>query len=429
MNIIERARVFLQSLSELVRRSVWDWKCCVRCGSMVTVKWGGYVRHPWFLEGRRQVWVQRHKCETCGRTYGEGSALLIRGSWYAREVHRCAVDHWLHGRTSLRRSAELLRSWMGKQERYGLWQPLAAPRPPQARCHLAASSVHRWLDQAGCVAERSVAGQLAGLAETETLGVDGLWARLKGKAKRVVLMAVDSVSGLIWPPVVARGEQSEGPWQRLFERAQQAGLDLDRLRAVTSDGAPGVGAFLKRRLGWVHLQRCVWHMWRTLSSDIARAASQAARGLTGEAATQARQQAQQHLKALIHRVLDAPSYDQAEQALLSLLEQPWAEKIAKTLYEQLDHLLIHTLEYCRDVQRVTPEWGWRDFRLRLSRGRNHRSDRRLERAALVWAIYHNFTPAQWRSERKRRYRHPGRCPLEVAGSCIDDISYLDALGV
>jgi hypothetical protein len=289
--------------------------------------------------------------------------------------------------------------------------------------------VHRWLDQAGSVAERTVAGQLAGLAGTETLGVDGLWARLKGKAKRVVLMAVDCVSGVIWPPVVARGEQSEGPWQRLFERAQQAGLDWDRLRAVTSDGAPGVGAFLKRRLGWVHLQRCVWHMWRTLSSDIARAASQAARGLTAEAATQAREQMQQHLKALIHRVLDAPTYDQAEQALLSLWEQPPAEKIAKTLYEHLDRLLIHTLDYCRDVHRVTPEWGWRDFRLRLSRGRNHRSDRRLERAALVWAIYHNFTPAQWRSERKRHYRHSGLCPLEVAGSCIDDISYLDALAV
>ena len=436
MNIIERARTFLQSLSEWVGRSAWDWKRCAQCGSMVTVKWGGYMRHPWFLEGRRQVWVQRHKCETCGRTYGEGSALLIRGSWYAREVHRCALDHWLHSRTSLRRTAEILRSWMGKQERYGLWQPLAAPPPAEARCHLAASSVHRWLDQAGYVAEQTVAGQLAGLAKSETLGVDGLWARLKGKLKRVVLMAVDSVSGLIWPPVVARGEQSEGPWRRLFERAQQAGLDVDRLRAVTSDGAPGVGAYLKRRLAWVHLQRCVWHMWRRLRSDIARAARQAARGLTGEAATspkgtygQARQQAEQQLKGLIRQVLDAPTYDQAEQALLNLVEQPWAEKIAKTLYEHLDRLLIHTLDYCRDVHRVTPEWCWRDFRLRLSHGRNHRSDRRLERAALVWAIYHNFTPAQWRSERKRHYRHPGLCPLEAAGSSVDGISYLDALGV
>jgi hypothetical protein len=53
----------------------------------------------------------------------------------------------------------------------------------------------------------------------------------------------------------------------------------------------------------------------------------------------------------------------------------------------------------------------------------------LERAALVWAIYHNFEPAQWRSERKRHYRHPGQSPLQVAGAPPGAITYLDALGV
>lgn len=428
MNIIDRARTFAQWLWELAGRTAWDWKRCPRCGSMVTVKWGFYKRHPWFLTGRRVVRVQRHMCYGCRGTYSERSALLVRGSWYAREVHRCAVDHWLHGRTSLRRTAEFLRSWIGKQERYGLWQPLAVA-PVQARCHLGASTVHRWLDQAGRVAQQTVPGQLAGIAKTETLGVDGLWARLKGKGKRVVLMAADSVSGLIWPPVLARGEQSEGPWSRLFERAEQAGLDLDRLRAVTSDGAQGLSAYLKRRLSWVHHQRCVWHIWRTLSSDISQAASQAAQGLEGDAATQAREQAKQELKTQIHHVLDAETYDQAEQALLTLSKHPLADKITKALNHHLDRLLLHTVDYCQGLQRVTPEWFWRDFRLRLSRGRNHRSDQRLERAALVWAIYHNFTPAQYRSERKRRYRHPGLSPLDVAGFPPENISYLDALGV
>jgi len=82
-----------------------------------------------------------------------------------------------------------------------------------------------------------------------------------------------------------------------------------------------------------------------------------------------------------------------------------------------------------NLQRVTPEWYWRDFRLRLSRGRNHGSEPRLERAALVWAIYHNFEPAQWRSERKRHYRYPGQSPLEVAGAPPGQVTYLDALGV
>ncbi len=79
--------------------------------------------------------------------------------------------------------------------------------------------------------------------------------------------------------------------------------------------------------------------------------------------------------------------------------------------------------------RVGPEWKWRDFRLRLSHGRNHRSLARLERAALRWAIYHNFEPAQRRSERKRTYRRPGQSPLARAGIPPGDVSYLDALAV
>jgi hypothetical protein len=173
----------------------------------------------------------------------------------------------------------------------------------------------------------------------------------------------------------------------------------------------------------------VWHIWRALSSDISQAASQAARGLEGDAATQAREQVKQKLKTQIHAVLDAQTYDQAEQALLTLSKHPLADKITKTLNHHLDRLLLHTLDYCQGLQRVTPEWYWRDFRLRLSRGRNHRSDPRLERAALVWAIYHNFSPAQYRSERKRRYRHLGLSPLDVAGFPPENVSYLDALGV
>ena len=78
-------------------------------------------------------------------------------------------------------------------------------------------------------------------------------------------------------------------------------------------------------------------------------------------------------------------------------------------------MLVHLLDYYQGLQGLTPEWYWHDFRLRLSRGRNHRSDQRLERAALAWAICHNFEPAQWRSERKRHYRHLGQSALQVAG--------------
>lgn len=428
MNIIERGKAHLQSLVALAKRSAWDWKHCPTCGGTWTSCWGTYPRKPWFVEqGRQEVRIQRHKCYACNKTYSEQSALLVRGSWYARDVHRCAIDHWQHGGTSLRRTAEFLRSWLGHQERWLLWRPLE--QAGGERCYLAASTVQRWLDGAGKVAKESVDGQLAGIAHTQAAGTDGLWAKLKGKAQRVVLLVVDSVSGLIYPPVVAKGEESAGPWQRVFERAKQAGLDLDALRGVTSDGAQGLLAYLRHSLSWVQHQRCVWHLWRNLGGELAKAASRAAEGLSGEAAEQARQQVRDELVGLIHPIMDAKSYAEAEAALATLLGHPLGATIGKLLNEQLDRVLVHLLDYYKGLQRVTPEWYWRDFRLRLSRGRNHRSDQRLERAALVWAIYHNFEPAQRRSERKRHYRYPGQSALQVAGVPPGKVSYLDALGV
>jgi len=315
--------------------------------------------------------------------------------------------------------------------------------------------VHRWLDGAGRVAQESVGEHLEGIAFSGQLGTDGLWARLRGGAKRVVLMLVDSASGLLWPPVVETGEESRGSWRRLFQRGKvvdmakpEARLDLQAIGAVTSDGAHGLLGYLRQELSWVHHQRCVWHLWRNLSRELVRQASKvvdmakpAAAGLVRQAARRARKQVRGELVALIRGVLDAQSYDGAEAFLAEPRGHPRGARIWKLLNEQFDAALVHLLDRHRALPRVAPEWCWRDFRQRLSRGRNHGSDRRcgeatqrLERAALVgdmakpvWAIYHNFTPAQRRSERKRHYRRPGQSPLEVAGSPPGKISYLDAL--
>jgi hypothetical protein len=271
--------------------------------------------------------------------------------------------------------------------------------------------------------------QLAGIGEAQELGTDGLWARLKGQVVRVVLLAVDSVSGLIYPPVVAQGEESAQGWQRLFARAQEAGLNLQALRGICSDGAQGLLAVLRRELVWVQQQRCVWHIWRGLGGALSHAASQAAAALSGAAAAQARTQAYAELCALVHRIVDAQHAAAAEAALTELRAHPQGAAIGQQLTNLLDRLLVYQMAYCRGLQRVSPEWYWRDFRLRLSRGRNQRAEQRLERAALLWAVYHNFEPAQWRSERKRHYRHPGQSALQVARASPGPVSYLDALGV
>jgi hypothetical protein len=261
------------------------------------------------------------------------------------------------------------------------------------------------------------------------MGTDGLWARMRGRGKKVVLCLVDSVSGLVFPPVVVDGEESSESWEKLFMRAKEAGLKLEELRGVASDGAKGLKGYLELGLWWVNHQRCVLHLWLSLSGELAARVKEGAKGLVGEAAKRIRRQVRKKWVELVRGVLDAPSEQEAQEALARLGAQPLGKGLAQAIAEHLKAALVHLLAFNGGLMRVSPEWCWRDFRLRLSRGRNHGSSERLERAALVWAIYRNFTPAQWRSEKKRKYRYPGRSPLEVAGVPPGEVSYLDALGV
>lgn len=439
MNIVDRAAAFVHSLEALANRTASDWRRCPQCGQDDTIRYGTYIVHPWFLDGRGEVSIQRHYCRTCRKTYSERSPYLVRGSWYAREVHRLGVDFWQHGRTSLRKDAEVIRSLLGHQERWLLWR-LFAPEPEEAeKCRLSKSTLYRWLDRAGETAKGTVKGQLEGAKTSGEVGVDGLWVRLRGgaegKVKRVVLVLVDSVTGLIYPPVVVEGEEAEEPWKRLFRRAQRAGLS--RLRGVTSDGASGLVGLLSGALYFVNHQRCVFHIWRNLGGELAKAvaegasdlAKDAAKDLAKDIARAARKAARKELVGLVHQVLDARSEVEAERALEVLRAHRLGGRLADLIEEHLDAVLVHLNQYNKGLVRVGPEWLWRDFRLRVSRGRNQGSDERLERAALVWAIYANFTPAQGRKERKRKYKRPGKTSLELAGMPPGSLSYLDALRV
>ena len=429
MNIIQRGQAFLQSLRELAARRAWDWRRCPRCGDTLTRKHGTYPRHPWFLTGRQELRIQRHWCYRCAGSYSEQSALLVRGSWYAREVHRCAIDHWQHVGTSVRRTAEVLRAWLGRQERWRLWRPLDPVPPAAARCTLSPSTVQRWLNQAGEHARQRVGSQLAGVPTSGQLTTDGLWARLRGGTTRVVLLLVDSVSGVVWPPVVATGEEAAHQWRRLFVRAQVAGLAPEELWGVTSDGATGLAGYLREQLPWVLHQRCVFHLWRNLRGELARQTAGAAAGLGKVAAAALQRQVRRELVALVRGVLDAPSEAAAQAALEPLAAHPRGGGLAAALRPYVAAAHVCHRPFTRALARVSPEWCWRDFRLGLGHGRNHGWPARLERAALRWAVYHNFTPAQERRERKRRYRGAGLSPLARAGVPSGEVSYLDALAL
>ncbi len=353
----------------------------------------------------------------------------MRGSGYARAVQRCVIDHWQHERLSVRRTAEVVRSWLGQQERWQVWWPLSVPPPEAARCGLSASTVQRWLNRAGEQARRTVPGQLAGVPTSGQLATDGLWARLRGGATRVVLLLTDSVSGVAWPPVVATGEHEPGQWQRLFVRARGAGLDATDLWGVTSDGATGLGGYLRQHWSWVLHQRCVFHLWRKLGGELAARTVEAAQGLAKRAAQTAQRQMRRELVALVRAVLDAADEAAAQAALGPLAAHRFGRGLAAALRPHLAAAHVCHRPHTRQLVRVSPEWCWRDFRLGLGHGRNHGSVARLERAALRWAVYANFTPAQQRRERKRTYRSAGLCPLARAGVPPGAVSYLDALGV
>ena len=67
--------------------------------------------------------------------------------------------------------------------------------------------------------------------------------------------------------------------------------------------------------------------------------------------------------------------------------------LAQLVGVHLEAALIYQCGYNQGLGRASPEWIWRDFRQRVSRGRNHGREQRLERAAVLWALSHNFEPA------------------------------------
>src|SRR5258708_1962434 len=352
MNIVERGRRFLQTLRDLAGRSAWDWRRCPTCGETLTQKWGTYARHPWFLSGRQTVIMQRHWCTLCRKTYSEQSALLVRGGWYSREVRRCAIDHWQHLGSSVRAIAEDLRSRLGHQERWLLWRPLDPVPVGATLCHLSASSVQRWLDGAGQTAQTTVSDHLAAVPSSGQLATDGLWARLRGETRRVVLLLADGVTGMIWPPVVVAGEEAAAQWQRVFERARDAGLILEQLRGVTSDGATGLARYLATTLTWVSHQRCVFHLWRGLAGELTARVNEAAGGLVGAGAKHARREARRELVGLIRAIFDAPTHLGAHRAFTRLAARRWGKELARLIDQHLDEALVHLLEYNQGLRRT-----------------------------------------------------------------------------
>jgi transposase-like protein len=397
MHMVARARAFVESLRAKRRPSELERRRCPACGSTHSHRHGQYLRKPFTMGGRVTHAVQRYECQACGATHADEHPDLAPGARYARSVRRYAIDQWLQGRSSLRRVAEQVRSLIGHQERWKIWFPVLdawGPEEEREECRFSASTLCLWLNQAGRRAEGQAAGAYEGVGQSGLVGADGLWARLRGGAVRVLLMVRDSVTGLLYPPVVAAGEEAAATWERLFARAQRAGLALGELQAVVSDGAQGLMSHLRQGLPWVYQQRCIFHLWRNLGGELARQAARAAEGLEGEQARAVRGRVRGELARLVHGVLDATDAEAGEEALVCLRRHSQGEGLWQALNGRLIEVLVHTLPGQAGVGRVSPEWVWRDFRQHPGRGRNHGSEERLRRAGTLYTILRHSMPTQ-----------------------------------
>ncbi len=87
-------------------------------------------------------------------------------------------------------------------------------------------------------------------------------------------------------------------------------------------------------------QRCVWHIWRSLSGDLGRAVSQAVQGVSKAAAETVRTTVRAELVKLIRGVIDAQQAEAAETALQQLLAHPQGKALGQHLSALMERLFV-----------------------------------------------------------------------------------------
>ncbi|MCD6296098.1 MAG: transposase [Deltaproteobacteria bacterium] len=104
--------------------------------------------------------------------------------------------------------------------------------------------------------------------DIEALIVDGIWGRIRGEGKRVLLTAlgVDShghIHILDW--LVSKSESTQS-WIRLFEKLRERGLGDVRL--IVGDGGLGLPVASQAVYPESRFQICLWHLCRDLMRQV-----------------------------------------------------------------------------------------------------------------------------------------------------------------
>ena len=134
-------------------------------------------------------------------------------------------------------------------------------------------------------------------------------------------------------------------------------------------------------------------------------------------------------------VWNAETMASAQQKLVTLKEK-W-KSVAKLgealalIEKTLAEAMTHTLGIVEGIGRTSnvAERFFRRYKQRVRRMGCLMSFGGCDNFNAVWEVYINFEPYQVRKERKKHYRYSGLCPFEVGGVKIQEVTWLDAVGI
>lgn len=421
MKIIQQARDFVKGLLD-----AQDPRCCPHCHKRMTKKNGTRPVTVRDLDGVRTERVQRWWCHLCQKSYFVEDPRRAKGARYTRRVKRKGLDLYMHLGGSLRGVAECLRSEINPgTERSVIWDPqVRAKGEPGQRARLSHTSLWRWLQAAGEKARRKEReGRWQGVLRfSGALVADGTGVVVKGV--RVPLHLIGDAVSRVGMRVQRLPQESELAIRGQF-RALLAwwGLTVAEVKVLISDGASWYQAALDWVLRKAQQQRSIFHLWRNILPLIRAYGAQ-----VGE------EVAKQFI-AEVKAVWNAASLAAAQEEWLAL-QARWGAVSALqgvlTLIEKtLTEAMLHTKGIVKGMGRTSnvAERFFRRYKQRLARMGCFMSPDGCDNFNAAWAVYINMEPYQVRRERKKHYRYPGRCPLEVGGALIQGLTWLDLLEI
>ena len=212
---------------------------CQYCGSSVLQGWGR-ERKPIRDPQLREVVVRRYKCGMCGRTFRH-YPLGVGAGDQSRRLQQLAATIWVLG-LSLRSISGVLGVFNLQLAHMTVWRDVQAGGRERR--------VANWPPQA------------------RVLGVDGLWLKVKGK-KRGVVVAVDLGNGAPVALLEVEEADSQAMANWLRPLMQELGVEV-----LVTDDLSGYGAVaeelqVQHQVCRFHMRRWVGRALRQLSQEVA----------------------------------------------------------------------------------------------------------------------------------------------------------------